>query len=62
MPGRRVEDVRHELEHERDGLSEAVGHLREETGKLKSKLPVVLGGAVASLLAVRALARRARRT
>ena len=44
--------VRSEIERERDQLAEAVDHLRGELGeaadiggKLKSKLPIVAGGA-----------------
>jgi hypothetical protein len=57
MAGRSAEDVRRELESEREGLTDAVGELREEGGKLKSKLPVVLGGFVAGVVALRALRR-----
>ena len=49
---RTQEQIRSELEAEREGLAGAVEHLREELGeatdiggKLKSKLPVVAAGA-----------------
>jgi hypothetical protein len=51
-PVRTTEQIRSELETEREGLAGAVEHLREELGdatdiggKLKSKLPVVAAGA-----------------
>jgi hypothetical protein len=47
------DEIRRELEQEREKLAEAVGTLREElgeatdiSGKLRSKLPVVAGGAL----------------
>jgi len=52
MSSRSVEDVRQELASEREGLTEAVEDLREEGGKLKSRLPLVLGGGLATLLAL----------
>jgi hypothetical protein len=58
---RSVEDVRRQLQSERAGLTEAVGDLREEGGKLKSRLPVVAGSAVAGVVALRALGRLLRR-
>jgi len=61
MASRSVEDVRQELASEREGLTEAVEDLREESGKLKSRLPLVLGGAVAGLIGLRAAARLIRR-
>jgi hypothetical protein len=61
MSSRSVEEVRQELASEREGLTEAVEDLREEGGKLKSKLPVLIGGAVAGLIGLRAVARRLRR-
>jgi hypothetical protein len=60
MP-RTVEDVRREIETEREDLSVAVGDLREEGAKLKSKLPVVAGGALASVVALKTLKRLIRR-
>ena len=52
--GRSVEDVRRDLEQERDGLASAADELREEigeatdiTGKLRSKLPLVATGSLA---------------
>ena len=51
--GRTPEDVRREIEAEREQLASAVDELREEvgeaadvTGKLRSKLPVVAAGAL----------------
>ena len=61
MSSRSVEDVRQELASEREGLTEAVEDLREEGGKLKSRLPLVLGGAVAGLIGLRTAARLIRR-
>ena len=58
---RSVDDVRRELRNEREGLSEAVEDLREEGSKLRSKVPVVLGSAVASVVALRTLKRLIRR-
>jgi hypothetical protein len=58
---RSVEDVRRELRSERADLTDAVGDLRAEGGRLRSKLPLAFGGAVASLLALRAVAKRAKR-
>lgn len=53
--GRSVEDVRRDLEQERDGLATAADDLREEigeatdiTGKLRSKLPLVATGSLAA--------------
>ena len=50
---RTPEQVRHEIESERDQLAVAVDHLRHEIGeatdigaKLRSKLPLVAAGAV----------------
>jgi hypothetical protein len=47
------QEIRRELEQEREKLAEAVGTLREElgeatdiSGKLRAKLPVVAGGAL----------------
>src|SRR5918912_700740 len=52
---RSVEDVRRDLEQERDQLATAADSLRQSlgeatdvTGKLRSKLPVVAGGALAA--------------
>ena len=51
--GRTPEEVRREIEAERERLASAVDELREEvgeaadvTGKLRSKLPVVAAGAL----------------
>jgi hypothetical protein len=51
--GRTPEDVRREIEAERERLASAVDELREEvgeaadvTGKLRSKLPAVAAGAL----------------
>lgn len=51
-PTRTPEEIRGELEQEREQLAEAVEHLREElgqaadiSGKLRAKLPVVAAGA-----------------
>jgi hypothetical protein len=51
--GRSVEDVRRDLEQERDQLADAADSLRESiddatdiTGKLRSKLPAVAAGAL----------------
>jgi ornithine cyclodeaminase/alanine dehydrogenase-like protein (mu-crystallin family) len=53
--GRSVEDVRRDLEQERGQLATAAESLRETlgeatdiTGKMRSKLPVVAGGALAT--------------
>jgi hypothetical protein len=61
MSSRSVEEVRQELASEREGLTEAVDDLREEGGKLKSKLPVVIGAAAAGLIGLRAVSRLLRR-
>jgi hypothetical protein len=48
---RSVEDVRRDLEEEREQLATAAEHLRESmnvTGALRSKLPIVAGGALAA--------------
>jgi hypothetical protein len=52
--GRTVEDIRRDLEQERDQLATAADSLRESigeatdiSGKLRSNLPVVAGGALA---------------
>jgi ornithine cyclodeaminase/alanine dehydrogenase-like protein (mu-crystallin family) len=57
-PGRNsrsVEDVRRDLEQERgrlataaDSLRESLGEATDITGKLRSKLPLVAGGALAA--------------
>ena len=51
--GRTLEDVRRDLEQERDQLADAADSLRESiddatdiTGKLRSKLPAVAAGAL----------------
>jgi hypothetical protein len=51
---RGVEDVRRDLEHERDQLASAADSLRQNieettnfTGRMRSKLPLVAGGALA---------------
>jgi hypothetical protein len=62
MSDRDVEDVRRELASEREGLSADVDDLREGSSKLKSKLPLVVGGALASLVGLRALKRLLRRS
>jgi hypothetical protein len=53
--GRTTEDVRHDIEAERERLAAAVDELREEMGeatnvtaKLRAKLPVVAVGALGS--------------
>jgi len=53
--GRGVEDVRRDLEQERDQLASAADSLRENieeatdiAGKMRSNLPVVAGGALAA--------------
>jgi hypothetical protein len=61
MSSRSVEEVRQELASVREGLTEAVDDLREEGGKLKSKLPVVIGAAAAGLIGLRAVSRLLRR-
>jgi hypothetical protein len=61
MAGRRAEDLRRELESEREGLTEAVEDLRHEGSRLKARLPIVLGGALASLIGLRAARRLVRR-
>jgi hypothetical protein len=50
---RRVEDVRRDLEHERnhlataaDSLRDSIGEATDITGKLRSKLPAVAAGAL----------------
>jgi ornithine cyclodeaminase/alanine dehydrogenase-like protein (mu-crystallin family) len=52
--GRSVEDVRRDLEQERgqlataaDSLRETLGEATDITGKMRAKLPVVAGGALA---------------
>jgi hypothetical protein len=52
-----VEEVRRELASEREGLTEAVGDLREQGGRLRSRLPALAGGAVGTAIALR-LAKR----
>jgi hypothetical protein len=54
-PARTPEQIRSELDTEREHLAGAVEHLREElgeatniSGKLKSKLPVVAAGAASA--------------
>jgi hypothetical protein len=58
---RSLEEVRRQLAREREGLTEAVGDLREEGGRIRSRLPVVAGSAVAGVVALRALRRLRRR-
>jgi hypothetical protein len=58
---RDAEQVRAELETQREGLTADVEDLREEGSKLKSRLPVVIGGAAAAFLALRAVKRLLRR-
>jgi hypothetical protein len=58
---RSAEEVRRELRSERAGLTDAVADLRTKGTELRAKLPVALGGAVASLVALRALTRRTRK-
>jgi hypothetical protein len=55
MPTRTDEDVRREIEAERERLAQAVESLREGVGeatdvagKLKSKLPLVVAGALSA--------------
>jgi hypothetical protein len=66
-----AEDLKRELEAEREQLASAVDHLRGELGvaaKLKAKLPLIAGGALAAGFVVsggigagmRYLARRSR--
>jgi hypothetical protein len=68
---RTTEDLRHEIEAEREQLADAVEHLRGELGvaaKLKAKLPLFAAGAAATGFVVaggvgafaRYLARRSR--
>ena len=48
---RTIEDIRRDLELEREQLASATESLRDSidvTGKLRSKLPVVAGGALAA--------------
>jgi hypothetical protein len=54
---RSVQQVRSELESEREGLTEDVEELREEGDRLKSKLPLIVGGTIAGLVALRVLRR-----
>jgi hypothetical protein len=60
MP-RSADEVRRELRTERAGLTQAVDDLRETGGRLKSRLPVVAGSALAGLVALRTLRRLVRR-
>lgn len=49
--GRTIDDIRRDLEVERERLATATESLRESmdvTGKLRSKLPVIAGGALAT--------------
>ena len=49
--GRTIDDIRRDLEVERERLASATESLRESidvTGKLRSKLPVIAGGALAA--------------
>jgi hypothetical protein len=68
---RTTEELKREIEAEREQLAGAVDHLRDELGvaaKLKAKLPLVAGGAAAAGFvlaggigaAMRFLARRSR--
>lgn len=49
--GRTIDDIRRDLEVERERLATATESLRESmdvTGKLRSKLPMIAGGALAT--------------
>jgi hypothetical protein len=58
---RSAEEDRRDLASERAELTSAVGELREEGGRLKAKLPLLAGGALASVVALKALGRAFRR-
>jgi hypothetical protein len=61
MGERSPEEIRREIESERERLGTAVGTLRTRTGALAKKLPLVALGAAGLGLAVRTTAKRALR-
>jgi hypothetical protein len=50
---RSVEEVRRQLASERERLTEAVDDLREEGGRLRSKLPQLAAGALGTVIVLR---------
>lgn len=58
---RSPEQVRREIESERERLERAVGTLRDEAHDVKRRLPVIALSAVGTLLALKATARLFRR-
>ena len=57
MPSRTTEDVKHEIETEREALGDAVDTLRGQALRVRRKLPFVAAG-VAALAVVAGLVRR----
>ncbi|HZQ64384.1 MAG TPA: hypothetical protein VFA66_04065 [Gaiellaceae bacterium] len=66
MAARSAEQLKHELESERQRLGTAVGALRSQAATVRRKLPIVAVGAAGAGVVVRTvakrIARRARRT
>jgi len=58
MAGRLPEDVKRELESEREHLGSAVGALRKQAGSLRRKLPLLVLGGAGAALALRTTAKR----
>jgi len=60
---RTIDDIRREIEREREELVSAVGDLRRAVGvasRLRRKLPALAAGGAATGFALRAVARRGR--
>jgi hypothetical protein len=58
MAGRSTEEVRRELESERQRLGDAVRTMRTKAGAARRKLPFVAVGAAGASLVLRAASRR----
>jgi hypothetical protein len=61
VASRSAEDVRRDLAAERAGLTEAVGDLRTEGDRIRSKLPGAIAGTVGAVIALKAARRLLRR-
>jgi chaperonin cofactor prefoldin len=62
MAGRTTEDVKHELESERERLGDAVHTLRSQAGRARRKLPLVAAALAAAGVAVGVVRKRLSRT
>ena len=61
MAGRTTDDVKRELEAERERLGDAVKKLRSQAGTVRRRLPFLALGAAGAGLALRTAARRVAR-